>query len=278
MKSASNHLHNTCRDLRLKGQSLRLIAETMSVSCSTVRYHTRGIVVSEPKAKRIYQRENQMSDATPLPPSDQLAYLIGVICGDGCLHQGPRHVQLSISCDGRYPDLISVYCDLIHYLLGREAGVSWRNGGTYAEVRISSNILPQLLGLPTGAKAQDHPIPAWIWEQDSYLRFWVRGLIETDGNIYHEFRNGGWCSRCLFCAKNAAILDGFLSATHRLGYPFRKVGYDARLTRTALVKKLALELDITKERTYIQKSPTVRKSKTATPSETKSQQRKVIGM
>lgn len=140
---------------------------------------------------------------------------------------------------------------------------------TYAEVRINSKDLPQILGLPTGAKQQDYPIPAWIWEQNSYLRFWVRGLIETDGNIYHEFRNGGWCSRCLFTSKTASILDSFLRATHRLGYPFRKVRFEARLTRTALVKKLALELDITKERTYIQKSPTVRKSVAKTCSLTK---------
>lgn len=259
-RSDSDDLHNRCRDLRLAGQSLRLVAETLGVSCSTVRHHTRGIVMETPKAKRIYRREEQI-DVEPLPPSDQLAYLIGVICGDGNLYRGPRTVQLSISCDANYPDLISVYCDLIFYLLGRDAGISWRNDGTYAEVRVASLGLPQILGLPTGAKSQNYPIPQWIWQQDNYLRFWVRGLIETDGNIYHEYRNGGWCSRCLFCAKNAAILEGFLRATHRLGYPFRQVGHDARLTRTALVKKLALELDITKERTYIQKSRTVRKSK-----------------
>ena len=254
-------LADRCRELRRSGYSLRLIAETLRVSSSTVRHHTQGIVVSDPKSKRVYWREEMLHDETPLPPSDQLAYLLGVICGDGNLHQGPRTVQLSISCDGRYPELISIYCDLIFYLLQRDAGISWRNEDAYAEVRVASVVLPQKLGLPTGAKAQDYPIPEWIWEQDSYMRFWVRGLIETDGNIYHEYRNGGWCSRCLFCAKNAAIMKGFLRATHRLGYPFREVGYDARLTRTALVKKLALDLDITKERTYIQKSPTVRKSK-----------------
>ncbi len=254
----SDGLHNRCRDLRLQGQSQPLIAQTLGVSQSTVRYHTRGIVVKIPKTKRAYRREEQL-DETPLPPSDKLAYLIGVICGDGCLFQAPRTVQLCISCDMRYPELIETYSDLLYELLGRKAIIRRRE--TYAEVRINSNVLPQILGLPTGAKAQDYPIPEWIWEQDSYLRFWVRGLIETDGNIYHEYRNGAWCSRCLFTAKNAAILDGFLRATHRLGYPFRQVRYEARLTRTALVKKLALELDIAKERTYIQKSRTVRKSK-----------------
>ena len=265
----SPDLSDRCRKLRRSGQSLRLIAETLDISCSTVRHHTRGIVVENPQSKRAYQRDDMLHDETPLPPSDQLAYLIGVICGDGNLYQGPRGVQLSISCDGNYPDLISIYCDLIFYLLGRDAGISWRNEATYAEVRIASIVLPRKLGLPTGAKAQDYPIPAWIWEQDSYMKFWVRGLIETDGNIYHEYRNGGWCSRCLFCAKNAAIMEGFLRATHHLGYPFRQVGHDARLTRTALVKKLAADLDITKERTYIQKSPTVRKSKAKARSVTK---------
>lgn len=256
----SDDLADRCRELRLAGQSQPLIAQTLGVSQSTVRYHTRGIVIKVPKTKKVYRRDD-MLDAEPLPPSDKLAYFIGVICGDGSLCQAPRTVQLCISCDTRYPDLIETYCGLILDLLGRKAKVTDYN--TYAQVRINSVDLPQILGLPTGAKTQDYPIPEWIWEQDSYLRFWVRGLIETDGNIYHEYRNGGWCSRCLFTAKNRAIMDGFLRATHRLGYPFREVSsqFQARLTRTALVKKLALELDITKERTYIQKSPTVRKSK-----------------
>lgn len=258
MSHRPDDLHDRCRDLRLSGQSQNLIAQTLGVSASTVRFHTRGIVVTAPKSKVVYRRD-EMLDAEPLPPSDKLAYLIGVICGDGSLCQAPRTVQLCISCDTRYPHLIETYCDLILELLGRKANIT--DYGTYAQVRTNSVALPQILGLPTGAKAQDYPIPAWIWEEDSYLRFWVRGLIETDGNIYHEYRNGGWCSRCLFTSKTAAILDGFLRATHRLGYPFRKVDYQARLTRTALVKKLALELDITKERTYIQKSPTLRKSK-----------------
>ena len=260
-------LADRCRELRRTGQSLRLIAQTLGVSCSTVRHHTRGIVATEPKSKVVYRRE-EMLDEVALPPSDKLAYFIGVMCGDGCLFQGPRTVQLSISCDIRYPELIETYSKLILELLGREAKVYHRNN--FAEVRINSVGLSKVLNLPTGAKAQDYPIPEWIWEQDSYLRFWVRGLIETDGNVYHEYRNGGWSSRCRFTAKNKAIMEGFLRATHRLGYPFRQVGYDARLTRTALVKKLALELDMTKERTYIQKSRTVRKSKAKAGNLTKS--------
>ena len=237
----------------------------LGVSASTVRHHTKDITLKVPKAKRVYRREDMLPDETPLPPSDKLAYLIGVMCGDGCLyqHQGSGTVQLCISCDTRYPHLIEIYSALLEELVGREAKVYTR--GNLTEVRLNSLALSQKLGLPTGAKAQDYPIPAWIWEQDSYMRFWVRGLIETDGNIYHEYRNGGWSSRCRFTAKNKSIMEGFLRATHQLGYPFRQVGYDARLTRTALVKKLALELDMTKERTYIQKSPTVRKSKAKAP-------------
>lgn len=256
----SEDLADRCRDLRLQGYSQPLIAQTLGVSQSTVRYHTRDIVVKVPKTKVVYRRKAQL-DEVPLPPSDKLAYLIGVMCGDGCLSQAPRTVQLCIACDTRYPNLIEIYCGLIFDLMGRKAKIF--DYKTYAHIRINSVALPQILGLPTGAKAQDYPIPKWIWEQDSYLRFWVRGLIETDGGVYHEYRNGGWCSRCLFTAKNKAIMDGFLRATHRLGYPFREVSSSsqARLTRTALVKKLVEELDIQKERTYIQKSPTVRKSK-----------------
>jgi hypothetical protein len=60
-----------------------------------------------------------------------------------------------------------------------------------------------------------------------------------------------------FCAKNEAIMQAFLRGTTMLGYEFRRVKHDARFTRTERVKQLALELDLKKNRVYIQKPKSV---------------------
>lgn len=252
MAIARNVDGDEVRSLRLQGWSQLKIAEELRISASTVRYHCRGIIVKIPTQKREYRRAT-MSDGEPLPPSTDLAYLIGVICGDGCISRLPRTYQLSISCDARYPELIETYVDLIHKVLGRVAKKDPTAKGTCVQVRTGDKFMPVLLGLPAGAKQQNYPVPEWIFSDLDYVLPFIRGLIETDGNIYHEYRNGGWCSRCLFCAKNEAIMQAFLRGTQMLGYEFRRVGHDARFTRTALVKQLSCELDLKKNRVYIQK-------------------------
>lgn len=196
------------RRLRCQGWSLGKIAEHMGVSQSTVRHHTRAMAPIAPTHKRPYRRAD-MSDGLPLLPSRELAYLIGVICGDGCIYQQPRTYQLSISCDASYLDLIQTYAALVEKLLGRPTSQDATIKGTCVQVPLADKHLPVLLRLPAGAKAQDYPIPEWIWDDLDYVRPFLRGLIETDGNVYHEYRNKGWCSRCIFTAKNASIWRRF---------------------------------------------------------------------
>ena len=255
MAIARNVDGDEVRTLRSQGWSLNKIAEHLRVSQSTVRHHTKNMVRRTPTQKREYRRAN-MSDGVPLLPSIELAYLIGVMCGDGCISKLPRTYQLTISCDTFYPELIATYAALVEKLLKRPTSLDLNAKGTCAQVRLSDKHLPILLGLPPGKKPQDYPVPEWIFDDLNYVRPFIRGLIETDGNIYHEYRNNGWCSRCIFTAKIESIMTAFLRGTSMLGYDFRHVPahYQARFTRTALVKQLALELDVTKNRVYIQKS------------------------
>lgn len=258
MAIARNVDGDEVRALRRTGWSQLKIAEHLRISASTVRYHCKGIVVKNPSEKREYRRAG-MSDGEPLLPSVDLAYLIGVICGDGCIISMPRTFTVSISCDTFYPELITTYTALITKLLKRPASVYTNPEGTCTQIRLSDKHLPQMLGLPAGKKPQDYPVPEWIFGDLDYVRPFIRGLIETDGNVYHEYRNNGWCSRCIFTAKIESIMTAFLRGTSMLGYELRHVDWccQARFTRTALVKQLALELDLTKNRVYIQKPKSV---------------------
>ncbi|RYX85649.1 hypothetical protein EON83_04740 [bacterium] len=256
MAIARNVDGNEVRLLRTQGWSLNKIAEHLGVSQGAVRHHSQGIVVKAPTQKREY-RCATMSDGKPLPPSADLAYLTGIICGDGSISSMPRTYALTIACDARYPELIDTYRELVEKLLQRKPSIYAGKENTYFGIRLYDKYLPTILGLPAGAKQQDYPVPEWIFSELDYVRPFIRGLIETDGNIYHEYRNGGWCSRCLFCAKNESIMQAFLRGTKLLGYEFRRIKHDARFTRTALVKQLALELDLKKNRVYIQKPKSI---------------------
>ncbi|MDQ3813345.1 MAG: hypothetical protein M3347_05285 [Armatimonadota bacterium] len=250
-KTKGSVAREQCIALREAGYSTYLIAETVGVSLSTVRYHVRGVKSkTDVICKRPYVRKNQII-GTSLPPSEDLAYLIGVISGDGNLWANSRTCKLGISCDARYPDLIEKYMRLIERLTGRAPSVRARKGGSYFEICLYGKGLSTLLNIPCGAKASNgYAVPEWIFEKPEYVRKFLLGLIETDGGVYHEFRHGGWCSRCRFTAKYEPIMQAFLRASSLLGYNFRRCGDDARLTITAEVKRLVTELDLTKIRTY----------------------------
>ena len=242
-----------CRELRQQGYSLHRIAEEIGVSLATVRYHAGHILLDAdvPVKKRPYVRRGMLPEASePLPPSEDLAYLIGVLSGDGCLSHTVT-CKMVILCDARYPDLIAKYVCLVECVLGRAPKVMSRKNGRYFEICLYGKSLPILLGLPCGVKsASGYTVPEWIFERPEFMRKFVLGLIETDGGVYHEFRHGGWCSRCLFTAFHEPILEAFLRATAALGYNFRRCGNQARLTVTSEVKRLVVELDVTKVRVY----------------------------
>ena len=136
-----------------------------------------------------------------LSPSTDLAYLLGVITGDGCLSRTSRTYKLIISCTASHPELITAYSQLIESVTGRTARICSRNNGTYFEVCTYGNESPALLDIPVGKKStMNYRVAEWIFSQPEYIRKLLRGLIETDGGIYHEYRNDGWCRRCLFTA------------------------------------------------------------------------------
>lgn len=195
-------------------------------------------------------KKNLMKPAfVSLPPSHDLAYLTGVISGDGSISRTSRTFKLAIACDLRYPDLIEKYMALVARVTGRQPHILPR--GNWVEVRVYGCELPTILGLPSGAKSRSgYTVPEWIFDNREYSRKFLLGLIETDGGFYQEFRNSGWSHRCLFTAYNETIMQAFLRAAALLGYAFRRCGNQARLTIGAEVRRLAQELDCRKVRVY----------------------------
>jgi hypothetical protein len=91
----------------------------------------------------------------PLLPSPDLAYLIGVIAGDGCIYDYGRTSELFIACDNRYPDLITNYAALVARLISGNVRIYPSKTRNYTTVRICNKHLSFLLGLPSGSKANN---------------------------------------------------------------------------------------------------------------------------
>lgn len=243
-----NRSREDCIALREQGYSLRGIAERLSVSASTVRYHTRRVpapfrLIPRPKKERL------PGEAVRLEPSEDLAYFWGIFSGDGSLTNLPRTCQLNISCGNDYPFLIERYADLLERLFGKKPGQDRRKNWT--NLRLYLKILPEILEIPCGKKSENgFSVPEWIWSEPGYVTAFLRGLIETDGGIYRIYHRGGEFWQAVFTATVPAVMEAFQRSVVYLGYSFRRSGAVCRLSKTAEVLRLIEDLKIEKVRQY----------------------------
>ena len=151
-----------------------------------------------------------------------LAYIVGVAMGDGNLsNPNGRATRLRITCDTKYKNLIRRICDSIQILLPDNKVTIIRRAKTYIDVSCYSNQWEKWLGWKVGKGSkysQQISIPEWIQKNEEYTIHCLRGLIETDGSIYHD---------------RSYKMINFVTMIPKLAFevlsPFKKLGFDAHL-------------------------------------------------
>lgn len=178
-------------------------------------YGPPGTVEGRKKGGRISQQRRQeqpekyrslgcnvRKEFKELSPNEELAETVGIILGDG----GVTNYQLKI-----YLDRISdrQYAEYVRSLLYRVFGeypsaYIYKYKGTLELLLSGANLIENLnkIGINKGGKIRNQiDFPKWIWEQKSYQRLCVRGLVDTDGGLYFhnhqingiQYKNLGLC-------------------------------------------------------------------------------------
>ena len=194
--------------------SIRKIASQLEVSPSTI---TRILRETNLRSKT----EAALNRYEPLSlhgTHEELAYLIGVYLGDGCLVQNSRTELLDIACDAKYPELIDKYVVLVKQVFGKFPSLQEDTASNCFHIRLYGRGISSTLGMKIGSKnKQDLHIPEWIKENKSFTRFCLRGLFETDGYIHH--RTGREKSIVVgFSNTNQTLLDEMQQLLYNLGY------------------------------------------------------------
>ena len=118
-----------------------------------------------------------------------LAYLIGLALGDGNLsNPNGRAVRLRISCDKKYPELISVVSETIKNVFPNNKDGRINRTGCI-DVYVYSNHLEKLLGWQWHQGPKDKQcvgVPPWIKKDICLTKECLRGFIQTDGCIYND--------------------------------------------------------------------------------------------
>ncbi len=120
----------------------------------------------------------------------RLAYLIGLALGDGNLsNPNGRATRLRITCDARYVRLAEDIKNVMRDVFPKNKVSLVPKGMKCFDISVYSNrlnaVMPWRVG--KGPKGVQHArVPEWIRDNKIFSRECLRGLIQTDGCIYHD--------------------------------------------------------------------------------------------
>ena len=136
----------------------------------------------------------------PLPSVD-LAELMGIMLGDG----GMTNFQVKVS----FNELDAAYADHVKQLIASLFGVSpvkavdaHDHAFDLVVSRVEAVELLESFGLRRGDKIQHQvDVPSWVWKRGDYRIACLRGLMDTDGCVYHHRYtvNGNTYGYCKLC-------------------------------------------------------------------------------
>jgi hypothetical protein len=181
----------------------------------------------------------------------ELAYLCGVIAGDGCITIRPEKHDHCLYCAGNFSDEQEYYQTVISPLMKQVFGITVNlrphSGGRCFGFTISSKQLTAFLvntvGLPVGKKYEHLHFPKLFTTAETKVAF-LRGLFDTDGCISFKKRNAtvGYYPTISFSSKSQRLVFqvayhltacSFLPVTHTVIRKESRIGWNS-IKRTDL--------------------------------------------
>ncbi len=133
----------------------------------------------------------------PSEMNEALAEDIGIMVGDGCLHQTIRKTSTSneIQCYGNATSDRTYYEIYVKNLKKELYNLNFsfliKKKNTCALIRDSKGLFEfytTIIGLPRGRK-DNIGLPIVIWSDTKFIRACLRGLIDSDGSFQIKMRN-----------------------------------------------------------------------------------------
>jgi hypothetical protein len=165
--------------------------------------------------------------------SSELAEFIGIMLGDGGIWQYQATVTLNLQEERQYALFVA---ELAKTLFGIEATFTERPEHGAIVVVFSAVALVRYLielGLVEGNKVEQQcGVPAWIFENNEFIRACARGMMDTDGCVYHHaytIRGKEYkYVKMTYAGRSMPMMEGLKEMLHRLGYEpgdVRQPGY-----------------------------------------------------
>lgn len=157
-------------------------------------------------------------DYAALDPA-KYCYLLGLYLGDGCISRGPRTFRLRITCDAKYPAIISRCREAIDSLFPAQRASIVHRSDNCSDVSHCSKHWPCLFPQHGPGRKHTRRIALEPWQQnlvDQATDEFVRGLIHSDGCRVVANDRGVRSVRYHFSNRSEDIIGLFTAALDRL--------------------------------------------------------------
>ena len=153
----------------------------------------------------------------PLVQNSDLAFLIGMILGDGNIGKMARTECLKITLGTDKPKLWKYVAKIVKNVFAKNPSVNKRSNSNCIDVKIYQNRLSHRLGISSGAR-REKPIklPKWIWKNETYLKQAVKGLFEAEGSF--SIHKKTYTYNLSFSNLNVSLLDEVQGALTYFGF------------------------------------------------------------
>ena len=179
----------------------------------------------------------------PKFPSEELAYLVGVLAGDGNICVRINKKDYRVKCVGDPKSEIEFYDYVLKPVFKKVFNISLHNkiqdsGKTYGFYIYSKALvfyLHKICELPIGRKTKKLTIPKWIYENKYHLSF-LRGLADTDFSLTIKKKK---YPRIVGCSDSKEFFLKISLILKKLGFKFYEV-YDYRQIDIRLKKGFSI--------------------------------------
>lgn len=159
-----------------------------------------------------------------------LAFLIGLVLGDGNICQVSRTECLNITLGTDKPKLWKYAKTVVEGIFNKIPTVRRRKDARCVDIRLYQNNLSKRLGISKGKrKNMILIIPTWIQKNRSYLTAYIKGLFEAEG--YFSVHKKTYTHNLSFTNMNISLLNQVEESLLKWGFhPERRVT-EVRLRR-----------------------------------------------
>ncbi len=166
----------------------------------------------------------------PLTKNEDLAFLIGMVLGDGHIYIHDRTESVRVTLGTDKPKLWKYTAAVMARVFNKEPTVRKVRNSECVTVTLYQKVLSERLGIPSGNRNNiQNALPKWIRAHRPFLVACIRGLFEAEGTF--AVHRGTYTYKMIFSNRNDSLLKIVYTALVELGFHPHRSRYKVQISK-----------------------------------------------